>query len=368
MVWLAGWSLGCAMLAREAWAKPGLQIVLFATPFFAAWFAVAAILVHLIFGTEEVRVSPDGLEYAWRALVPLRRRAVPLDQVRAVVVEPEPRAATTDENAAAAGVRILNLGAPIRFGTGLDRAHREEAAALLREALDALAPDPFAPKPGPDAGPAPPPEGSRLRFERDWDRLVVRRRQPFDPIGFAGITFFVLFWDGIVSVFLLEFFKDPRSISWNVLIIVPHTIIGAFLLVAWSAALLAPFARRDWTFQPGLITDRRTLLGLGRTRELVGVEPARIDFRKGAARPRRAARIEPETSEDTPYHVALVGPDDADLIVVEKLAEGEARRLLAELEATYRDSLKHRPPTLAMPVGPGDADPLFDRWLDDRTT
>jgi hypothetical protein len=371
--WLSIWTCGCAMLAREVWLKPGLQTVLFAVPFFVAWFAVASILVHLLTGEEEVRLGPDGLAYLWRAIIPLRRRVVPLDQIKGIVAEPDEPSSPADEDAASAGVRAVTLGAPIRFGLGLKLAHREEAAALLRETLAALAADPLSANPL-DAkalaalADAPPlPEGSLIRIERDWGRLIVDRRFPFNPLTFAALTFFTFFWDGIVGVFLVQFATHPKSISWPALIIVPHTVIGLFLLVGWFGTLLTPFRRSTWTFEPGAIAERRTLFGLGRARTIAGAEPARVEFRKGGPRNRPRPRTGFETSDDAPFWVALVARDGSELLTVTRLTEGEARRLAAELESTFHDSLKQpHGSTLAMPAGRGDADPLFDRWLDDR--
>src|SRR5690349_15727066 len=81
-LWLTLWTFGCVMLARQFLSEPGLQNFLFATPFFASWLAAAAVLAVLLAGEEELRLGPGGLEYRWRAIVTLRRRSVPLDQVR----------------------------------------------------------------------------------------------------------------------------------------------------------------------------------------------------------------------------------------------------------------------------------------------
>ncbi len=141
LVWLTGWSAGCGMLLRELLTKFEWMLVLFATPFFAAWVAVACVVVVMLFGRQRLVISRRELSCTSSALVTYYRRVVPLQEVARASVGKK-----TDNNSdgppiTSNVVRIDTLGQPVRFAKGIAQAEAIWLAETINVCLDRLAPD-----------------------------------------------------------------------------------------------------------------------------------------------------------------------------------------------------------------------------------
>ncbi len=374
LVWIAGWSAGCAMLAWKLISEPTFEHALFATPFFAAWGFVASILLVQFFGREHLRLGPDGLQYRKTALIPLAQRTIPLDQIKSFSLESE-RSRDANDNTAL-GIKVITLGQPVTFASGLKREDRSQLARQFEHHLDSLSSRRIVTQPAEALLPNHHgtsgfalPEGSTLRLERDWDGLLVTRHDPFRLQAFAVVTFLNLFWNGIVGVFVWKAITELNP--FLLLFLSLHILFGLLIFLGWFASLFAPFARHKWSFRPAEITSRFSVFGLGWTRRVEDPSPARVEFRKNGPkrsknRTSKAASTTP--LEEQPFSVAIVGQDGLDLIAVKNLTEGEARCLQAELTSIFRDALARSRATTNEPLSiPMEkTNPLWDKWLDDQ--
>lgn len=333
LLWLTGWSVGCVFLARLVAREPTPEHIVFALPFWSSWAFATISLAWLLFGSETLRIGPDGLLYESRALVPLREREVPLHEIRRVAhyAKVHGKNGRTEH-----GLMIETLGKPIRFGQGIEPMERLWLADLLHRHLQALRPDQAiehrpegAMKESvqievlrPGRGVPEPPTDNGVRSRADWDRLDFLRRGSFSLAALGSVTFVNLFWNGIVAVFVLELLEQ---FQWSLcLFLIPFEVIGLGIFLSWWAVLLAPFRVERWSIGPGEMSTRHSILGMGFGRSFDAQELGRIEMRRGANG--RRFRLTPQGEEtDTPYSLGFVGRDGRDVLVIDGLTEGEAR-------------------------------------------
>jgi len=85
IVWLAGWTVGCVMLAQSApfFVKQSpIVFPLFASIFYLLWFAGLALLLNTLFGKTRIVLDETGLESTWTFLFIKRKRGVELENIR----------------------------------------------------------------------------------------------------------------------------------------------------------------------------------------------------------------------------------------------------------------------------------------------
>lgn len=369
-LWLAFWSVGCVAMGVKVLRDPGEVPVAMIVPFYAAWIFASCIEVLMVFGREEVWLGPDGVRHRLRAIVKLSDRSIPLDQIKAIVAALDDPRSDSSILHPTGGVTIVTLGRPLRVARGLEAmARRQQLAALLDEHLRALTPALIAEPPTGGKGhrewpPSPAlPESSPLRIDREYDGFRLTRRYPFSLAAFGQATFLVAFWDGILSVFVIEAVTKRQ---WLMLLFLSiHAAVGLLIFLTWLWLLVSSFCRRTWTFRPFEIVERFSVFRLLWTRYREPPYPARIELRKGGPTSRRwfPLRMDPSLSGDTsPFAVALVDPDGLDRIVLNGLTEGEARCLESELCQLYTA----RPAPPGVPRGANAGGSLWDPWLDGR--
>jgi hypothetical protein len=83
-IWLIGWSVLCVMVVREVRARPTLIHFLGAVTLLASWRFVFFLFLNWSFGAVRLRLGLGGLDYRSSALVTLRRRHVPLAEIKRV--------------------------------------------------------------------------------------------------------------------------------------------------------------------------------------------------------------------------------------------------------------------------------------------
>jgi hypothetical protein len=368
LIWLTGWTLGCVLLAGLVLKEPTLEHILFAIPFWASWAFVACVLARMLFGHENLRIGQDGLAYRSRAIVTLVERHVPLSEIKGVahlskIVDSE--SGRTEH-----GLRIDTVGRPIRFGQGVEPAEQSWLAELLQQHLQGLMPD----RPltaakmtaeievlRPDGTLSEPPSDSRIRLHREFDRIDFVRQGTFSLTELGVVTFINLFWNGGVSVFVMQLLQN---FEWPLFFfLIPFEVVGFCILLAWLGVLTAPFRFEKWGISPIEITSRFSILGLGRTKRIESQDTGRIELRKSSkSNKQRTSRSGQDEESDTPYSLGLVDRDGRDLLVIGKLTEGEARWIGGELCNALKGSLPKDEKTMA----PRTAGPalLYDRWLD----
>jgi hypothetical protein len=320
-LWLTVWTAGCVSLAGQVAREPTLEHILFALPFWSSWLVVSSLLAWLFFGSESLRIGPDGLDYESHAWVPLKRGHVPLREIRRITHYS--KVVDSEHGRTEHGLTIETLGRPVRFGQGLDPIERLWLAERVRRHIQALVPDrtiEHRPE-GTEKAPvrievlrpgraiAEPPSDSRVRYRSDRDRFDLVRRGSFSLVAFGCLTFCTLFWNGGVGVFLIQL---SEHFDWfQGLFLLPFVVVGLGMFLAWWGVLLAPLGVERWGIGPGEMSTRYSVLGMGRTRRHDPQDLGRIELRRGH-------------EGDTPYTLVFAGRDGRDLLSIDGLTEGEA--------------------------------------------
>lgn len=355
LLWLCGWTVGCVFLVNEVLTKRSPEMILFSVPFLAAWFFVAAMVVCNFAGFEELRIDRDGVHYRWGAGRALGHRSAPVETVRQV--GRFAGLADSDSGYRPEGLRIETSGKPIRFAKGASNDELRWMADAIRRQVYALSPGAMTPPTAvgpvaqatpartaappveilqpPSAPPAPPPD-AKLQLRRELNQTEFYRRGAAIPagVGVAGLTFVLLFWNGIVSVFVWQLVKD---FQWFLaLFLVPFVAVGLGILGGWLAMVTSPFWRTSWVFRPGFVAKRFSIFGIGRTKEYELGPLARLELRRTTGRRKLVRRTGEDEVGDRQYALALVKRDGADLIEIAPLTEGEGRWMAAELFRDFR--------------------------------
>jgi hypothetical protein len=344
VLWLTAWSAGCGMLVWLVLTQPTLLHVLFAVPFLVSWVFVFLQLLHLFFGVERLRLGLGGLDYRSRALVTLRRRHVPLAEIKNVrrgLTNSRSRSENPSQNWC---IVVETLGEPLEFGRGTSEKEQHWLVSVLNRYLDVLRAGRLpagrgerdgaagAEKGGetsagavvlrPSLVPLQPPSDSRARLRRDSDAVEFSWRGRWSLPAIAGATFVSLFWNGIVSVFVYQLFQQ---FQWFLcLFLVPFEAAGLLMVALWFGAVTAPAWRRAWAFCGSEITRLSSGFGIGWARRYEVDTLDRIELQ------RRSARDDQELSAGVlrpgaRYSLSLVRPDGTELLEVSALTEGEAR-------------------------------------------
>jgi hypothetical protein len=378
--WLAGWTAGCVFLTVMVAKQPDLERILFAIPFWAAWFAGASLLAHALFCREDLRLGPDGVTFRRNVLVPLTRRHVPLEEVTAF-------APYYDATKGVRGVEMQTAGKPVRFAAELPDEERHSLLQKLNEHLATLRPkharqinevllklevppsDGETPQEDDDHAesrnvvvkdktteaasadiavesasitltaddpPTARPSDSAWRRVEDFQAIVFSSRGRLSFMSLLVLLFLNAFWNGIVSLFLLMALGlipggPDGFMRWIMLLfLVPFVLIGLLFLVLLLAAILEPLRRSRWRFDDAEISYRFSYFGLGpRWRyPATHIDDLQIQWdvesdRKGK---KRFTRKKPTDAGDfVPHRLAFVDQNREPICSIDGLTEGEAR-------------------------------------------
>lgn len=386
LVWMSGWTAGCIALVHQAIMEPSTQFVAFCVPFVIGWFFGAALLAGSLFGRESLVVSRDGVDCEQRMLVRWRRQRAELDDVRAITEFST--MADSESGQRSYGLRIETTGEPIRFGQGTKEEERAWLKDLIGRHIETIAPGrlgraapaaiesatasevttasttsdmsagatatsasgaavgmaaaaPAVETLMPNRPPKPEPLDSRLRMTRELNCTTFERTQSLKSAlgGIAGMTGICFFWNGIVSVFVMQLIEH---FEWFLLLfLIPFEIIGLGLLIGWLVTLTSPFWRRTWTFRPGEVVKRFGILGIGRDRRYELLRLKQLELRRGANKRKGFQSTNEDQTPDRRYALALVNADGSDLATFDGLTEAEARWMADELFVDFRSWFVH---------------------------
>jgi hypothetical protein len=352
VLWLIGWSVGCVMLISHVVANPSLFMILFAIPFVAAWFFVIFLILAILFGSERLWLGPEGLEYDWKVLRTLGERRVPLAELRSVRAGARHR--DNESGASSLCVNVETVGKPLDFGSGLSEKEQRwlvevlsDYLAMLREQRSrqsGLSTDASELSSRPDqgsivnaSGAALPvtdlPSDSDLRLERFADGITCVWRGRWSKTVIGTMTFVMLFWDGIVGVFIHTLIQDFR---WDLcLFLIPFEIIGLAFVLIWFAALTAPAWSWGWVFRTHDIERRLSGFGISWTRryELPLVDRIEVDSESQDEERKYSAQF-PGFPEGR-YSVSLITPEGREVVEIGRLTAGEARWLAEMLRREF---------------------------------
>jgi hypothetical protein len=378
LLWLTGWTAGCVMLLGVVIFQFNFVMLLFALPFWAAWFFVASMVANMIASREELLLDEQGASYLRTVFgITVARRTVPLGDITSFG-PPAAQKAMRDVQFAKyfhrEALEMRTITAPLQLTAQLPPEEADWIAYTLNDCLTSLRrlsgpidrsregigaisldaeqlPDVLKLRPPSDAV-VPRPSETALTLTQDLDVITFTERGTFSPAAVAGTLFICVFWNGIVGVFvaaLLGFTPDgnnaaPHGKEWwfLFLFLIPFEIIGLVIFVALLFALLEPVRRSRWIFHRNAIYRRTTWLGIGRSTRYDVKELDRLELRKCdplgdlqdledpteivQARFEAAKQAKQGVSQPTgvTFNLALVDPADEDVCEIEGLSLAEA--------------------------------------------
>lgn len=389
MLWLTGWTVGCVFLVGLVIAQPNLFSLLFAIPFWASWVFVASIVAHSFCQRERLVLDRSGVDFRRDVVICIHSRQAPLAEIKRFVKYE--RVTDNESGSKTSGIEMQTLGASLRLIEGVrseeldwllwdlnehlrslgvvgavadQTQEEEEEEADAERGDDEASRDSDAEDEDDDTpqtlalGPTPYAPPSDCRWQRaadpdDFDAIVFEQRGQPNWSGLGGLLFVNLFWNGIVSVFVLGglcgMMPDgnnggggigaPGSIGWWGLFffLIPFEVIGLLMFAGLVAVFCDPYRRTQWRFTQYDVTARWRWFGLvGRTWRYPVEQLNRIELR-----PARASQFINTNAADSTscYALVLVDRADTELTTISGLTEGEARwmgdTLLRERKAWF---------------------------------
>ena len=358
-VWLTGWTVGCVLLIWKFVTEPSFFLLCFGIPFWVGWFAGAGVLLTTLFGKNTVRLDHDGLFSTYHVLVKLISKQVPLDEIRyfhAIV--------SNTGKSTAFSVETVTFGKPVQFSTAkfeeaewLAYDMNQTLAALkglsrLDEKLDDFV---IGIETGDDRDDTDaeaisiplnarpqniePPTDNSWKLNTEFDSVTFEKRGKFSLAYLALLavpTFTMLFWNGIVSVFVMTLWGFAKvenapvflSGQWWLMFVflIPFEVFGIGFFLWWLSVLVMPCCRTRWSFHRDMVTCRFQCFGIGRSWQYslencdkMVIETSGPDGDSSDAKLRRQIN-----REDELYQLAFVDDQNKKLYSIKKLMLGEA--------------------------------------------
>lgn len=351
-LWLIGWTVGCVFLLFELITEPSLGTACFAVPFFVSWFAVAAFLIWLWFGREAVLIKDDEVLFRRTAIIDLTTRRIPVAEVSDVR---SCRSTHTENDEHLLGIEMTCLGKPLRFAYRLPD---QERAWLIQEIESVLplvrgsearfedqasleipnTPSNFESKClTPENTLDQPPSDSCWQITQLPNETSFHRRGEFSIVGFLIMGFICLFWNGIVSVFILGLLglmpgeNGPMQGGewWGMFFfLIPFEVIGLAFLLGWLAIILAPFSSTTIGIRDQAVIRIIQWPFFQKRKSVNCLDVAQIHLRK--ADKARGNSMNPVPSTET-FQLAFVSHKQEDLISFNQLSRGDALWIAGEL-------------------------------------
>lgn len=351
MLWICGWTVGCMAFVFVMLRQPTLFTLLFALPFWAAWFFTFAVLINSFLRTEELLLDRQGISYTKRALLPLDRRSIPVEELKKF--GRYTTVSNSDTGSYRDGLELKTLGRALRCFEGM---HVDELAWLEHQLNEMLTEvrsyrmgsherqlareDVSVAQPAPDTDTwetlesgniARPPSDCQWQREDEATELVFTCRGRFSLQGVLVMLFLNCFWNGIVSVFVVGVLvgdgpgPNPAGLEWWGLLVflIPFEVIGLVMFCVLLALVLEPAHRETWKFAAHEIEHRHTWFGIGPrwTWSVTGLD--RIELGMGGS---RLKNLRPSLEDvSSLYRLRLVDKQQSEVCSVEGLTEGEAR-------------------------------------------
>jgi hypothetical protein len=361
LLWLIGWSVGCVILFFNFVNKPGLGNLAFGVPFWASWLFVAGLMCWMLFGKETFILKRDEALFQRSALICLSTRAVPREEVQTFR---ECQSSHTENDEHIFGIEMLTLDKPVRFAfrlPDLERAwliHRlnqflatspviTESTLPLQETAMPLSVPSGDNAAGGDTHVATenltiertlaePPSDRTWHMTEDNDVFEFHERGRLKPGALAMLLFINLFWNGIVSVFVMVLCglmpgnNAPQGVEWWGLFffLIPFEAIGLVMFVLLVITMFEPWRTTIWRFESQRIVSRMCWPVYCFTRGWDISHLDRLELRRRSAGNSRRIRLSKNSTDaagETPFDLAIITLENVDLCEIDCLTEGEAR-------------------------------------------
>jgi len=323
-VWMTGWTAGCAALTVGLIGKFSFLLLLFAMPFYVGWFAGAAVLLATFSPGSRVTAERTALHINKVPLLPLLRRQIPFkeisrlhiqnnDDYHTLVVESSGKDAdlfSSSKKKDLEAVRdFLVLHIPTLHQSKEEVPDKVQRPDVARHRTTR-------------------PEETQWKFESGLSgetRLVNRGSfETVSALCFLGVC---LFWNGIVSMFVVQAFNKALAgnIDWfEVFFLVPFVLIGIGILLFTLLVWFDPFRHFEYTFSQRKISSRHSYFGIGISKvwNLAGALNVWIIYDGGLS----------ELAEGDDYELAFFTKNDPQDVKIGPLTLAEAEWIATELE------------------------------------
>lgn len=347
LFWLCGWTVGCVFLAVQLWNKPEPMLFVFAVPFWTSWVFAAGLLLTMFLQVEVLDLDENGLRYVKRVILPFQRRTIPLDEaIKFVASQTQPK---NSEDSVTAYIELVTLGHPLLMFANLPDNERHWVTWRLNQYLRSLNPAEGHDErqTSTDRTGTEPPSDCRWTCDDSYEGSTFVRRGRFSLAGLLGALFINLFWNGIVSVFVMALFgfgpEGPQQFGlgwWGMfLFLIPFEAIGLVMVTALFLVVLEPVHWTTWKFDRDEVALRDSWLGIGRTRRYDASSVAHVrleisDAATAALNPLAIKNFHPttQTTASRDCLIRLVDRNNTEIVSLTGLTEGEARWMMSNIE------------------------------------
>lgn len=258
--WLTGWSFGCGMMIKELLTKFAWFTLLFSIPFFVAWIAGAVILLSTLFGTRQISLAKDRLEFVHRVILPISKTEVLFEEIVGLNV-------ITQGNFS--NLIVQSSGEHLTISQNVSAERNEALRDFLYQQIPTIEKPRISSRPEKIMV-----AGKRLEspancswyFAESFGRETKLANQGSWEL--RSILFLMginLFWNGIVSVFLVKAIT-VGSEWFELLFLSPFVLIGLVMAVVLLFAVIDPFRKITYAFSDYEIEWSWKYFGIGRTK------------------------------------------------------------------------------------------------------
>lgn len=330
LIWLSIWTVGCVAMFFKLIREFEWQFLLFATPFYFAEIGVLLVVAWMLFGRQRLTLDRSGATLTWSLFGLTRLRHAKLSDVRDV----EEYTWGTSNDKPMYGIRINTSGKPLTFAFQASDDERRWLMHVLKEQIATLsaATTTASHFSAPLLSPAPRGDGEatgRWQIEDNIRTVTLRIRNESSLSQVAIATGIMLFWNGVVAVFVAGLFQH---FDWfHCLFLIPFEIVGLIMVGVWLMALLAPLTTTTWTLDGNELKRRVRIALFGWTRRWPTHTATRAE-RAVDPRARRSDSIHAGTGRC--WRVQLIDAANNEIAVVRPLNESQA--------AAFHDAITRR--------------------------
>lgn len=347
-LWLCGWTAGCLFLAYQVWTKPEVFLLVFAIPFWASWLFVAGLLLSMLLQKEELVLDEAGAVLTKTLLSPFSRRFVPLTELKCFEATFIP--SMDSDSMPVNHIKVVTLGQPLHAFAQLSPDERSWLVWRLNQQLNTLnfktGNDPETRSIG-RTNTVEPPSDNSWKLVDDYDSISFVQNGRLQLSAVMGALFITLFWNGIVSVFVLVLLGvapgGPERFSgewWGLFaFLIPFEAIGLLIACGLLFSLLEPVRRTTWRFERYEIRYYYGWMGIGRRRlyDNTAIAEVALDCEDVNAKNVTAHQPLIRPTSIGSARLRFVDDQNTEIVSINGLTEGEALWMMDNLRGQHPD-------------------------------
>ncbi len=183
-------------------------------------------------------------------------------------------------------------------------------------------------------------------MESAFEELTFANRGRFSLAAVLVILGVCLFWNGIVSVFLLSAFdigfQGPKGGErWFLLLfLIPFELIGLAMLGGLVLTLLEPFRVTRWRIARDAIVWRRTWLGLGQRKSWPVTQLSRLELQPDSDS-KKLVQSTAGSPDPENFRLVLIDREQHEICRIADLSQGEVRWMGQHILQTFGPWFPH---------------------------